>query len=181
MVRSAALLCAVSLLEAVAGSALDNDSTAPTTIFGSVYVQGGGLGVASYHFQDPDDCYISYENAPSSWKLDNGESPPAVKPFDSPLFDAASRTFTGVVDWSPTTFGGDARWEYTMVFSDDFGYVFGGEVRAFDASGEQTYTLLFGIDLHYGLYVGSNGAVGSDGATTRSVALVTILLGAAFS
>ena len=46
MVRSAALLCAVSLLEAVAGSALAGDvvETAPTTIFGSVYVQGEGRG-----------------------------------------------------------------------------------------------------------------------------------------
>ena len=160
MVRSAALLCAVSLLEAVAGSALDNDSigtgdvveTAPTTIFGSVYVQGGGLGVASYHFQDPDDCYISYENAPSSWKLDNGESPPAAKPFDSPSWDAASRTFTGVIDWSANTFNGNARWEYTIVFSEDFRVVSGGEVRSFDASGEQIRTRLFGIDLNYELY-----------------------------
>ena len=127
-------------------------AAAPTTIFGSTYVQGGGLGVASYHFRAAGDCYISYENAPPSWLLDDGSSPPAVKTFDSPLWDAASRTFTGVIDWSPTTFGGDARWEYTIVFSEDFRVVSGGEVRLFDASGEQTRTGLFGIDRNASLY-----------------------------
>ena len=49
------------------------ETPAVDTIFGSAFLQNGRPGVAAYHFQDPDDCYISYENAPSSWKLDNGE------------------------------------------------------------------------------------------------------------
>ena len=129
------------------------EKPAVDTIFGSAFLQNGRPGVAAYHFDSIEDCYISYENAPSSWKLDNGESPPAVKPFDSPLWDAASRTFTGVVDWSPTTFGGDARWEYTIVFSEDFRHVSGGEVRAFDAAGEPKATHRYGHHLHYKLYV----------------------------
>ena len=109
--------------------------TAPTTVFGSTYVQFGRLGLASYHFRAADDCYISYENAPTSWKLDDGAPPPAVKRFDSPSWDAASRTFTGVIDWSANPFQGDVRWEYTIVFSEDFREISGGEVRAFDAAG----------------------------------------------
>ena len=32
-----------------------------STIFGQTYLQGGKVGVASYHFVSPNDCYISYE------------------------------------------------------------------------------------------------------------------------
>ena len=46
---------------------------APTTIVGAAYLQGGTLGLASYHFDaDPEDetalgaAYISYEGAPFS-------------------------------------------------------------------------------------------------------------------
>ena len=115
-------------------------------------MQFGRLGLASYHFRAADDCYISYEDAPPSWRLDNGESPPAVKRFDSPSWDAATRTFTGVIDWSENTFHGDARWEYTIVFSEDFRHVSGGEVRAFDAAGEPKATHRYGHHLHYKLY-----------------------------
>ena len=127
--------------------------TAPTTVFGSTYVQFGRLGLASYHFRAADDCYISYENAPTSWKLDDGARPPAVKRFDSPSWDAVTRTFTGVIDWSANPFGNDARWEYTIVFSEDFREISGGEVRAFDAAGELDHTSRYGQDLRYKLYV----------------------------
>ena len=127
--------------------------TAPTTIFGSRYVQFGRLGLASYHFRAADDCYISYEDAPPSWRLDDGAPPPPVKPFDSPSWDAATRTFTGVIDWSANPFHGNARWEYTIVFSEDFREISGGEVRAFDAAGELVSTHRYGQHLRYKLYV----------------------------
>ena len=126
---------------------------APTTLWGAAYMQGGELGVASYHFDGPDDCYISYEAAPPGWLLDDGSRPPAAKRFASPSWDAATRTFVGAIDWSEAPFGGDARWEYTIVFSEDFGTVTGGEVRAFDAAGGATDTHKFGRELHYELYV----------------------------
>ena len=50
-------------------------------------------------------------------------------------------------------FHGDARWEYTIVFSEDFRHVSGGEVRAFDAAGEPKATHRYGHHLHYKLYV----------------------------
>ena len=81
------------------------------TIFGSVYIQGGRVGLASYHFDAPDNVYISYKNAYSTWKLDDGSPPPVTKRFVNPHYDEAKRTFTGTVLWSDVSFNGDARWE----------------------------------------------------------------------
>ena len=58
-------------------------------------------------FEAPDDCFISYESAPAAWTLDDGSRPPPRKPFLGPSYDAASRTFTGSVDWSGGTINGD--------------------------------------------------------------------------
>jgi hypothetical protein len=63
-----------------------------STIFGLVFVQGGHAGVASYHFASPDDCWISYADAPEEWKLDDGSRPMPKKPFTAVAFDAATRT-----------------------------------------------------------------------------------------
>lgn len=119
-----------------------------TTIFGSVYVQGlsyvGWLeGIASYHFDAEDDCYISYTNAPSDWLLDNGAHPPAKKPFEHASYDPASRTFRGAVNWDPS-FGGSVRWEYTLVFSEDLRSISGGSMRPFGPGGTRQPECLFG-------------------------------------
>ena len=125
------------------------ETPAVDTIFGSAFLQNGRPGVAAYHFDSIEDCYISYENVPSSWKLANGEKPPARKPFDVPVWEAATRTFTATVEWGENTFGGDARWEYTMVFSDDFAFIAGGACRKFDADGQSTGVSTFPIQLQY--------------------------------
>jgi hypothetical protein len=62
----------------------------PTTIFGQVFVQGGEVGVASYHFESQDPttgAYINYSNAPSSWILDNGQAPSEKKYFEEWSYD----------------------------------------------------------------------------------------------
>merc|ERR1712150_406477 len=76
-------------------------------------------------------------NAPESWKLDDGSAPPAKKPFDNPTFDAATRTFRGTILWE-VLFHGDARWEYEMVFAEDFGSIVGGHMSAFGPNGSAT-------------------------------------------
>ena len=76
-------------------------------------------------------------------------SPPARKPFDVPVWEPATRTFTATVEWGENTFGGDARWEYTMVFSDDFAFIAGGACRKFDADGQSTGVSAFPIQLQY--------------------------------
>ena len=121
---------------------------APSSIVGCTFVQGGRLGLASYHFESLDadavgGCYISYAAAPDSWNLGDGTRPPTRKPFENASYDEAARTFRGSIDWSPTTFGGDQRWEYEMVFSEDFAAITGGTVTSYDPSGAQTNQVRF--------------------------------------
>ncbi|CAK9058363.1 unnamed protein product [Durusdinium trenchii] len=111
----------------------------PSTIFGSVYVQGVAYasvleGVASYHFESPEDCYISYANAPETWRLDDGSFPPRQKPFELVSYDEASRTFKGTVRWREG-FDGATRWDYTIVFSEDLGHISGGKVQPYGSLG----------------------------------------------
>ncbi len=150
--RGACPLCrsAVSVYNTVdiaSGEALETPSR--TTIFGESYLQHGEKGVASYHFPAPDDCYISYENAPAAWVLDDGTRPPTRKPFLNPRYDAATRTFRGTIDWSDNNFHGDARWEYEMVFADDFVTIAGGQMNGFDREGNATRTSKFPETLRY--------------------------------
>lgn len=114
----------------------------PTSIVGQSYMQLGRLGLASYHFEECDEAsfdraYISYAAAPEAWRLDGdgveggGGLPPAHKPFEATSYDRTTRTFRGTVHWLPPgTFHGNARWEYEMVFAEDFGGIEGGSVRA---------------------------------------------------
>mmetsp|Transcript_105935 Transcript_105935/g.192743 ORF Transcript_105935/g.192743 Transcript_105935/m.192743 type:complete len:425 (-) Transcript_105935:58-1332(-) len=98
-----------------------------TTIYGTVYVQRGGLGIASYHFEGENDCYISYSNAPETWTLEDGNRPPTKKPFRNHSWDPKSRTFRGTIEWDPK-FGGNSKWEYEIIFAADFFGVIGGHV-----------------------------------------------------
>merc|ERR1711972_897447 len=113
----------------------------PSTIFGSTFVQGtryaGSLeGVASYHFDAEDDCYISYSNALADWRHDDGSALPAKKPFLNASYDAGTRTFRGTILWAPTL-DECARWEYEMVFAGDFSRIVSGTYRSF-APGRDT-------------------------------------------
>ena len=119
------------------------------SIFGCVFLQGGARGMASYHFVSPEDCFISYEAAPSDWRLDDGSPPPARKPFESPTYDAATRTFRGTIDWGDNPFGGSARWEYEMVFSESFNIIRSGEMQAYAPDGEKADLHRFPHELRY--------------------------------
>eukprot|EP00403_Amphidinium_massartii_P041112 CAMPEP_0178450564 /NCGR_PEP_ID=MMETSP0689_2-20121128/43192_1 /TAXON_ID=160604 /ORGANISM="Amphidinium massartii, Strain CS-259" /LENGTH=408 /DNA_ID=CAMNT_0020076039 /DNA_START=20 /DNA_END=1243 /DNA_ORIENTATION=- len=110
-----------------------------STIYGCIFVQSGRLGQASYHFDSEDDCYISYAQAPRSWKLDDGNCPPAKKAWCEPRYDPKLYTFTGVVHWDPP-FQGDVRWDYEVVFAEDLTGVVGGKVVSTSNSGEQSTT-----------------------------------------
>ncbi len=122
---------------------------------GRVFVQQGGVGVASYHFPAVGGlkgAYISYEAAPKEWKLDNGQRPPNQKAFLNPTFDVKSRTFRGTIEWKESAWRGDARWEYTMVFADSFSHIASGSIMKYDASGSQTGKWVYGVDLQYKLH-----------------------------
>ena len=121
-------------------------SNPPTTIFGQCFVQGGSLGVASYHFEECNEAscenaYISYAAAPEEWRLDaegeRGERarPPARKHFEDPSYDYSTRTFRGTIVWTPpATFHGDSKWTYEMIFAEDFGSIVGGQVTVATSS-----------------------------------------------
>lgn len=104
------------------------------SVYGCVFVQQGGRGVASYHFDAEDDCYISYANAPPEWKLDDGSRPPNKKPWANAHYDLQKWTFHGTVEWDPP-FAGSRKWVYRIVFAEDFVGVIGGEVQSFKADG----------------------------------------------
>lgn len=114
-----------------------------------VYLQAGKPGVASYHFDSPDDCYISYVNAPEAWRTDDGSPLPTKKQFANAAYDPLTRTFTGTITWSPTINNGDARWQYRMVFSESLNLILGGESKQFDADGTQRGTHSFPDELTY--------------------------------
>ena len=124
-----------------------------STVFGCAFVQASRLGLASYHFESPLDCYISYTNAPPEWLLDDGSAPPARMPFVDPSYDAASRTFHGVIDWGSNPFNGSSRWEYQMVFSEDFSTITAGHVLMFRADGTRDAPTLFGEHLFYERFI----------------------------
>lgn len=119
------------------------------TIFGQIFVQGGRVGLASYHFDSPEECYLCYTAAPARWRLADGSAPPAWKRFESTSYDEATRTFRGTIDWGDNPFGGSARWEYEMVFEVDFSSISGGVVRSFRSGGEEEEPSHFASDLDY--------------------------------
>lgn len=122
---------------------------APGSIAGSVFTQGA-LGFASYHF-DEAGPYISFASPLcAEWALlDNGERLPDKKPFSDAECDEAGGCFRGSIDWTPSAWREDARWEYTMVFAPDRSTIMRGMVRAFSAAGECTRTDHFGAELQY--------------------------------
>ena len=120
--------------------------------FGHSYIQCNTVGLASYHFEG-DEPYISYENAPDSWRLDNNQKPPIRKKFQDWSYDSATRSFRGNIVSTEATFRGDALWKYEFVFSEDFNIIESGSVTGFDTESEKTRMDQFGPGqvLHYTL------------------------------
>lgn len=138
---------------------LESSDCAPSasdTIFGKVYVQQGTVGFASYHFDNDEGPYVSYDSDmckifPS---LDDGSRPPLKKPFKDPKYNPATRTFHATVEWTPATWAGADKWEYTMVFSEDLSTIVSGKVQWFAKGSEAPWadrTSLFGKHLRYKL------------------------------
>lgn len=118
---------------------------------GYIYVQSGTVGQASYHF-DAGECYVNYCAAPSDWLMDSGYPPPAKKTFCNATYDVGSRTFKGMIDWSPDSFYGGVQYWYRMVFSADYTTIESGEILGYDATGATVQTWVYGRDLHYTWY-----------------------------
>ena len=124
----------------------------PNPLIGMVFVQSGGVGLASYHFDAVDDIYINYSAAPSSWYLDNYQPFPDEKAFIDTSFDLELRAFYGTIDWSypeATTADGAERWVYEMLFSADYQTISGGGIRMYSPSDAFLGEYAFGVDLFY--------------------------------
>jgi len=121
----------------------------PGTIIGQTFVQNGMVGLASYHFEALDTCYINYMSAPSHWRLADGSTPPRRKPFESVSYDETTRSFRGTIDWGQNTFDGSMRWEYEMIFSENFDSIIGGAVQSFSSDGNKEAPIYFGRQLLY--------------------------------
>lgn len=122
-----------------------------TSLEGNVFVQSGSMGEASYHI-DPDQPYISYENAyaVTQWPpLDNGRPIPSKMYFTHVQTEGTH--FRGVIDWIGTygtTWNHARRWIYEIHFDDQFHCVLSGTVRYeqdIDRHGQSE----FGKDLVY--------------------------------
>jgi len=127
-----------------------------TSIYGNVYIQGDtpeSIGVASYHFESEEDSYIAYDSQRcSGWLLDDNSPPPEKKPFVKTSYDPVKRIFRGTVEWQPVTFSKSARWEYEMIFADDFESIVDGTCSMFeslDPDANPTGVHRFGRNLRY--------------------------------
>jgi hypothetical protein len=131
----------------------DTDSdTGVNPLIGMVFVQSGGVGLASYHFDAVDDVYINYSNAPPSWVMDNYLPFPDEKVFVDTSFDLDIRAFYGTIDWSDpedTTVYNAETWEYEMLFSADYSTISGGSVQMYSPSDVLLDEIYFGVDLFY--------------------------------
>jgi len=97
-----------------------------------VNVRTGQFGMASYHFVNEEKAYVSFAHELCSmWRLDDGSPMPSKKFFEEVSYDRQQRIFRGVVDWKPTSFCGDQRWEHEMVFDEDFEAIIDGYVHHF--------------------------------------------------
>ena len=95
---------------------------------------GLGVGAASYHFISPTENYISYENAPPQWFMDNGQKLTPQKYFVEETWNAENRIFTGNINWNEpegTSVSGTNYWEYELQFSQDYGYIQAGSVNTY--------------------------------------------------
>ena len=89
------------------------------------------------------------------WRSDDGSAPPKIKRFAEPAYDSSTRTFTGTIHWTPATFNGSARWDYTLTFAEDYTSIDDGQVRVFGEDEEELKVLKVGEgqSLDYRLYV----------------------------
>lgn len=106
-------------------------------IWGNTFCQALTVGLASYHFMENEQAYISYEsNQTSVWpNLDNGTHVSEIGrvPFRDIQWDAVTRTFRGSIDWEHefnTAWQNEKKWRYTIVFDETYSFVHSGLVES---------------------------------------------------
>jgi len=127
----------------------ENESQEPSynsqSLWGNTFVQGNEVGLGSYHFVKANDekgAYISYESSKTTrWgTLDNGSPLPPRVCFRNAEFIEDILTFHGFISWEDdfsTSLNGCTKWEFEMVFDEEFTKIKGGGVRNFLKNGEE--------------------------------------------
>ena len=144
-------LLLLSILLIVGCDNSPTESNTKTTFMGNVYVQTGGIGFASYHFNSYDSVYIDYSDFNIN-SLDNGNPFPNKKLFINKEFDESNGIFSGLINWSApenSSVNNTSLWAYKMYFSADYSYVDSGSVIVYSTNGDSVYTAYYGIDLIY--------------------------------
>lgn len=111
------------------------NSTAPIPSNGRIYTQFGQVGLASYHFDTPQKCFINWDTCPKEWTFDDGSwmglpesgAGSGTAQFELPYFDLVTRTFTGII-MLPAPLDGNVRLKFRMVFSPSLDYIVDGEI-----------------------------------------------------
>jgi hypothetical protein len=129
---------------------------------GGAYVQDMTVGLASYHFEGDQEAYISYAANPG-WTLSDGSAPPKKKAFDDTSFDEETRTFKGTINWAPVSFDGDVKWEYEMIFAEDYQSIVAGQVTSTNESGVSSTGATFGQTLWYKQFAAWTSLTGRSG------------------
>jgi len=88
------------------------------TIWGLVFVQRGALGAGSLHFDSEKESYISYENAPDTWRFSNGKKFPSKNLLLNCSWNPSKRVFRGTAEWS--ALGDNTGCMYEIVFAEDY-------------------------------------------------------------
>jgi len=97
---------------------------------GKVFVQQQTPGLASLHFVSASEAFVSYESKRcSAWQLDDGSPLPPRKVFAEVSYDPEERRFRGLLSWEPTSFCGDQRWEYDLIFDKGFLRIVDGRIH----------------------------------------------------
>ena len=126
----------------------------PGSPWGNVFIQAMMVGLASYHFEDENDVYISYEHIEcSDWPpLDDGSPVPSRVPFVNHSYDPETRTFRGSIRWIEAygaCWQGCEAWDYEIVFDTEFLCILSGTVKSFRIDGALGNTHHYGEDLNY--------------------------------
>ena len=89
-------------------------------------------GMASYHFVNESLVFINWKEMGISYL--NGE-PAHASTFENTNFDLSTRTFSGSVIFDKELYKNELRWDYVMIFDENFSIISKGHIKRFFKDG----------------------------------------------
>ncbi|MDC2984626.1 hypothetical protein OAY83_00980, partial [Candidatus Marinimicrobia bacterium] len=120
-------------------------------------------GDYSLHFINENNFYMNFSTS-NPYLVDNDQSFPERIDFSDVSYDSNSRVFLGTIDFTPfeITVNGASKWEYEIIFSDNFDSIVGGTISDLDAEGNVTLTTSILEYQDYVKYCGADYFEGTD-------------------